>query len=248
MMFAQMATDHILADSFAKQMAAMTDKRTIAIFPCAEIQSCSTATRSAAFEAEGFRVVMNQPASLASTSYTSQCQTASNRGAEIMLLGMDGQSVMRFADNCSSIGFEPQWGIVGQAVIDAHATKPNLDGALVATPVAPWFEERVPAVSEFIGAMSTFAPAAARNGAAMQGWTSAKLFEAAARATDDPTTPEGILAGLYALDGDDLGGLTYPMAFSPDDANHSHRIRSCWYAAQISGGQFVSPDGGRRHC
>lgn len=248
MMFAQMATDHVLADSFAKQIAAMTDLRKIAIFPCAEIQSCTTATRAEAFEAQGFDVVMHQPASLASTSYASQCQSAQNRGAEIMLLGMDGQSVMRFADNCSSIGFEPLWGIVGQAVIDAHLEKPNLDGAVVATPVAPWFEDRVPGVGEFIQAMSTYAPAAPRNGAAMQGWVAAKLFEAAVRGADDPTTSEGVLNGLYGLNGNDLGGLTYPMTFSPDDENHSHRNQPCWYAAEIQSGQFVSRDGGKRHC
>jgi hypothetical protein len=82
----------------------------------------------------------------------------------------------------------------------------------------------------------------------MQGWVSAKMFEAAVLNSSDPTSSAGILEGLYALGGNDLGGLTQPLTFDAGASNNAGHIRGCWWDVRIEGGQFVSPNNGERTC
>ena len=53
------------------------------------------------------------------------------------------------------------------------------------------------------------------------------------------------LAGLDALDGDDLGGLTYPLRFTP---RHPAERRACWSVVVIERRQWTAPLGGRLGC
>ncbi|MGH9000303.1 MAG: hypothetical protein ACRDY7_13045, partial [Acidimicrobiia bacterium] len=77
----------------------------------------------------------------------------------------------------------------------------------------------------------------------INGWVSAKAFEAAAKgiAADATPTSADIVNGLYALDGDDLGGLTYPLRFEP---NKPKKKIACGYPVVSNGkGEFTTkPD------
>src|SRR5262245_63627784 len=96
--------------------------------------------------------------------------------------------------------------------------------------------------------MKTYAPGIVPDGSSIQGWVSARLLEAALRKATDPTTSAGILAGLYAIHGDDLGGLTYPISFTQGAANNAGNMPACYWVVKVQHGAFVSPDGGQRHC
>lgn len=251
MFFPQQASDARLALSFADGYATIARDlglSKIALLSCAEIQGCQTSTQGGPFRDAGLNVVYEARASLAQPSYTSQCLSARDKGAEIVVIGLDAQSAQRVADNCKSVGYTPKFGIVPQAVTLALASKSTFAGALVVLQTAPWFQTSIPGVAEFQQAMSTLAPGVEQNGSSIQGWTSAKMFEAAARNTGNPTTSAGILEGLYKLSGDDLGGLTYPLTFTEGAANNAGASPPCWWDVRIDGGKFVSPDGGKRHC
>ena len=75
----------------------------------------------------------------------------------------------------------------------------------------------------------------------MSGWTGGALFGAAAANLPAKPTPAAVFTALYALPKNDtLGGLTPPLKF------HSGAPASqvtCFFLAQIKGGQLTAPKG-----
>lgn len=251
MYFSQMANDTVLADTFAGEMATIGKPQgltKIAIVYCAEVQGCANATRPEAFQKRGLDPVYTAKVSLGQPDYTAQCLSARNAGAQMVFMGLDGQGVQRLADDCANIGYKPLFGHTAQGTALAELNRPSLEGTAVGAPTAPWFTSQVPAVAEFMSAMSRFAPGVTPDGAAIQGWTGGQLLEAALRAAPDPTTSSGILHGLWSIKGNDLGGLTYPISFRQGAPNNAESEQGCWWIVRIQGGRFVSPDGGQRHC
>jgi hypothetical protein len=135
-------------------------------------------------------------------------------------------------------------GTGGSSATAVLTADPQLDGMIIGMNVAPW-TVNTPAVSEFLSALKRYAPGVAPGGAAITGWVSAKLFQAAALHAPDPTTSQSILDGLWSIQGDDLGGLTQPLTFTQ---NQVAPQTLCYWVMQIKGGQYVSPNGGQRAC
>lgn len=251
MHFPQQPTDTFQGKSFAGMMAAAGKSQGITkvgIIYCTEIQGCGSSTRAEAFEGSGLEVVYRTAASLALPDYTAQCINARNADVQVLLLGMDTQSVQRIADSCTSVGFKPQWAAVPQVVSGVLTTKSNLEGLWAPATVAPWFETGLPGITEFVNATKRFAPGLDVGGSAMQGWVSGKLMQKAIERSDDPTTSAGLLQGLWSLKNEDLGGITLPLTFTKGAANNAATLRGCWWDVRISNGKFVSPNKGKRTC
>lgn len=68
----------------------------------------------------------------------------------------------------------------------------------------------------------------------IQGWVSAKIMIEGMKLADDPTTGEGIRAGLEKLNNLDLGGLAAPVSFSSDNHAGTNQIR----LAEVKDGKF----------
>ncbi|HMC05723.1 MAG TPA: hypothetical protein VKJ83_09655, partial [Actinomycetota bacterium] len=79
----------------------------------------------------------------------------------------------------------------------------------------------------------------------VNGWVSAKTFDIAARNLPDRPTNEDVLNGLWAVNGDSLGGLTYPLHF-PKMGNSPKK--ACWSAVVIRSQKFVAPNGSALTC
>jgi branched-chain amino acid transport system substrate-binding protein len=94
-------------------------------------------------------------------------------------------------------------------------------------------------------AFAQVAPGVEVNGAHAGGWVTAKTFEVAARNLPDRPTSPDVLGGLWAIDGDTLGGMTFPLTFPKDQPSPR---RSCWGLALIEGGKFVPPANGKLKC
>jgi hypothetical protein len=77
------------------------------------------------------------------------------------------------------------------------------------------------------------------------GWVSAKLFEAATQHLSEPPTSESILSGLWAMNNNDLGGLTYPLTFTK--GQNAPQV-FCTWIVQVKDGQWSSPNGNQRIC
>lgn len=68
----------------------------------------------------------------------------------------------------------------------------------------------------------------------VQGWVAAKIMVEGIKLADDPTTGEGIRAGLEKITNMDLQGLAAPVTFSADNHAGTNQIR----LAQVKDGKF----------
>lgn len=68
----------------------------------------------------------------------------------------------------------------------------------------------------------------------VQGWVAAKIMVEGIKLADDPTTGEGIRAGLEKISNLDLQGLAAPVTFTADNHAGTNQIR----LAQVKGGKF----------
>lgn len=68
----------------------------------------------------------------------------------------------------------------------------------------------------------------------VQGWVAAQILIEGIKLADDPTTGEGIRAGLEKLSSLDLGGLAAPVTFTPENHAGTNQIR----LAKVENGKF----------
>ena len=61
----------------------------------------------------------------------------------------------------------------------------------------------------------------------------------------EPPTAESVLNGLWSIQNDSLGGLTYPLTFVRDQPAER---KACWFGFAVKDGIWVSPDGFKLHC
>src|SRR5439155_985372 len=173
----------------------------------------------------GFELVYHARPSLTQPDYTGECISARQAGAEVMITILDNNSMLRVARSCARQSYHPTYGFFDNVTLPSVAQDPAADGAVVAAKAPPWVGRDLPGLAEIHQAFAEAAPGVEVNGASVNGWVSAKTFEDAARNLPDKATNEDVLNGLWSLDGDSLGGLTYPLHF-PKMANSPRK--ACW--------------------
>ena len=223
------------------EIAVAQGKSKMAILACNEAQICKNLTGDMPkFAPEfGLKVVSQAQASLAQPDYTAECLAARNAGADIMFLAFDPNSYGRVANSCNSVGYKPLYSIVPDAT-NSVATIDAMDGAVVYSGVFPWFDTSHPAIAEMHRAMQLYTPRAEADQTAGIAWVASQLFEKAARGRLSATpTSQDILSGLWSIQNDNLGGLTYPIAFIK---GQNAPIKHCWWAVVIKGRAFTSPN------
>ena len=92
---------------------------------------------------------------------------------------------------------------------------------------------------------ATYGGGLALSVASAVGWAGGKLMERAARTISEPPTTESLLAGLWTIKGDTLGGLTPPLTFVQ---NEPPARLTCWFNLTIAQRTWVSPDGFKLSC
>ena len=193
----------------------------------------------------GLQLAYQGKASLAQPDFTANCLAARNEGAEILYLALDANSYARFGKGCASVGYKPRYGIAQPVMLAELATDPNLQGSPGVSYTAPFFFGANPAIGRFQQAMARYAAKAPLTGSASLGWSAAELLGAAARHLPATPTPADILEGVWALAGDDLGGLTAPLRFKRD----APTVPSvCYWQVLVADNRYQTPDNGQRHC
>jgi branched-chain amino acid transport system substrate-binding protein len=223
------------------------NKTKLATLTCVEAQSCGDADAYLAAGAKdvGLTVVYRARASITQPDYTTECLQARNAGAELFYVVFDLPSIGRLAQSCARQGYKPIYVLGSIAGVD-QAKDPNLDGTTFGSGAFPWFLTNTPARAEFNQAFKTYDPNFKVDTLAATGWTAAKMFEAAAiNAIGDEPKAADVLKGLYALNGNELGGLTYPLRFSEGQKPPK---TSCFHLITIRNGAWVSDDGGKLQC
>jgi branched-chain amino acid transport system substrate-binding protein len=222
-------------------------KTKVATLTCEEAQFCTDANNIWPKEAPsvGFQVVSQGRASLAQPDFTSECLAAKDANAQVLLMAMDTNSVGRVASDCARVGFHPVLSFATTVTVDRMKSDPNLDGTVLALPLAPWFQDSVADVAQYRDTMARYSPGNTPTASGENGWAAAKLFELAESRASDPTTSAGILDGLWSIKNESLGGLIPSTTFTKDQ--NAPEVK-CWTVVVISGGQFTAPEGGQMHC
>ena len=230
--------------SIAQQVLPRGKKR-LGTLICVEAEQCNTADRLVAETAReaGLDVVYRGRASLAQPDFTAECLSARKENVEVFFIGLDPNSVGRVTTACARQGYHP---IYAPLISDAgQKDNPELAGAVALSPVFPYFQSGTPATDEFQAAVRDYGGGVALSVGSAVGWAAGKLLERAAGAISEPPTTESLLAGLWSIKADTLGGLTSPRTFVQDQP--PSRI-TCWFNLTIAQRAWVSPDGFRLNC
>lgn len=233
----------------AAQVAIPAGKTKLGSVVCIEGQTCLDAERTWSKSAQnlGFEYVSKSQASIAQPDFTAECLRARNAGVEVLLVGLDQNSVRRVSAACGRQAYRPIFVSAPVTIVDEWKDDPNLDNSLAAPNTFPYFQSGTPGTDEFQRAARLFGGGAAPQQQGLTvGWVAGKLLERAAANLPEPPTSEAILRGLWSIKDDALGGLTQPLTFVED--RPVTPISSCWFTIAIRGRAWVSVDGFKLHC
>jgi branched-chain amino acid transport system substrate-binding protein len=223
-------------------------KTKVATVACVEAAACAAVDHVAPTYAPkfGLNLVYRARVTITQPDYTSNCQGAQAAGAQIFILGVDANSQERLARSCSQINYRPLYVTASNAEVPQELSDPHLDGEAIGMNVLPWVVTGNPSIAQYLHVLAQYAPGLpADDAAAITGWVSAKLFEAATHNLSDPPTSQSILDGLWSIKNNDLGGLTQPLTFTK---NQPAPQVFCYWSLQIKSGKYVSPNNGLRTC
>ena len=194
----------------------------------------------------GWDLVYQTNASLGQPDFTAQCLAARNAGVQFFMAAIDPNSMDRIIASCLRQGYHPVFGELQAMAADSQKGDPKFEGIVATSNVFPYFQSGTPATDEFQEAMRTLGRDTAKPGVGLaQGWVAGKLLEKAATHLPEPPTSAAILAGLWSIRDDTLGGLTNPITFMQDQPA---KPQGCWYDMTIRNGQWKAPNGFRLNC
>jgi branched-chain amino acid transport system substrate-binding protein len=250
MYFPQAPTGQAIVETFALgsgRYAVPRGKTRFGTLTCAEVPDCPKLEQAFAKheKSSGYQYVYKGRASLAQPDFTAECLAARNAGVELLSLLMDSGSQNRIGVSCARQGYFPMYQIPAAAVRDEIKGNPNFDGALAILSTFPYFQSGTPATDEYQEAMRSFGQGALLGPGMAVGWVAGKLFEKAAGDLPEPPTTAALLAGLWRIHGDTLGGLTYPLNFIE---NQPPKLVACWFNMVVQKSKWVSPDEYRLNC
>lgn len=221
----------------------------LAAFYCAEVpRSCGPEAASKHLQVGspvvkslGGEVLISQKASLVAPSFTSQCIAAKRAGVDAIILGLDGASVGRLAENCAAQDYRPL--IVGISLglsanlVDYPAVNNNFIAPLQ---FFPWVDTSLPATKKYNDDMVKYFGRLLGGPSPSMGYASGILAAEAVKAglPANPTSADMVKA-MYTIKNNTLGGLTVPLTFTtkvPRDG-----ITSCYFVVSIINGTFAAP-------
>ena len=203
----------------------------VAAITCNEVPFCTGYTNNAEKYAKeaGFKLVYNGSVSMTQPDYTSACIQAKNAGAQALALGMVDSAANRVKRSCKSVGLDVPMISNGTA-FSAATPGEGMDGAWIASGVR-FTPPSDPAVAEWLAAMKQYVPGTVATANGGIGWVSAKVFELAAKAMPDTPTSQAVLDGLWAIKGNDIGGMTKPLTYVKDQP--AVQSPGCWFATKM---------------
>jgi branched-chain amino acid transport system substrate-binding protein len=219
----------------------------IGTLSCVEAAVCTTLYKNAPALAQqrSTTVVYQGQTSLGSPDYTANCLSAKSAGVQMFVIALDANSLQRVANDCATVGFRPTFATLGSNAQDALTQNAALDGMVAGLQTIPPFATGNAAVAHYRSVLGQHLADARYSFNSILGWTAAQLFEVAVSRAKDPTTSAAILAGLYSIKHNDLGGLTGPLTFT---RGQNAPAMTCWWQVVIADGKYTSPNGATRTC
>jgi branched-chain amino acid transport system substrate-binding protein len=232
---------------FATAARSVPGKTRVAAISCVEAPICSGSYGVAPAYAAKYHLnlVYRGQVSVGQPDYTATCQAMSNAGADIMILALDANSIVRLIRSCHSVNYSRPIVTASISVPGPQTGDAAFDGMFLEAVIRPYFDTSNPAVAEFRNTLAQYAPGLERDLNSETGWVGAKLFALAARNISGPATSQSLLDGLWSIKNNDLNGLTAPLSFSKDQ---NAATPLCFWLMQLHPAGASSPDGFQRTC
>jgi branched-chain amino acid transport system substrate-binding protein len=213
----------------------------LGVLTCLEAALCSSLYGSAPelAKANGLELAYRAQASLTQPSFTPSCQAAKNAGVQLLVGGLDTNSLIRLVKNCKSIGFAPKYITGGPLVAPPLIADDAADGFYVASYTSLYTEDTNAQIAAMKAALAKFAPGVPPSISATAGWASAQLFQYALERADSPD-PAGLLKALGTVKNNDLNGLTAPLSFQLGKAPPR---TACYWIGQVKANALAEPSG-----
>ena len=208
---------------------------------CSEDPNCASAVplTKADTASNGIQLAYQASFSASSPNFTAQCLAAQQAGVQALFVAGASQSAnQRVLDNCASQHYLPTAiaavGTLGSAV----AKDPQVPVQWGYTGTLPWFVQNA-STATFDQVMGSYLTKAISPPLVMGTWTGLQLFAAAAKNVSATPTAQDIYDGLYALNGETLGGLTAPLTFKKGQPNQDN----CFFVYEVKNGTYSTPQG-----
>jgi branched-chain amino acid transport system substrate-binding protein len=236
-----LGADDGIAWSFLLNIAAQTTKKRIALIYCREVSQCEHQRRAikSKLPYAGLEFVYEAQVSIAQPDYTAEMLGAQRAGAEVILGLVDTASLIRLARSAHRQGYQPAF--TGPHNLEADQTLAGgqeVEGFLVPSRLPPYSTS--PLMADYRRAMAEYQPGEELGGAGSGGFIVGRLLEKLAPVIGEPVTSQGLIAALYTLRGETLGGLLPGISF-PRDPDRRH-VNLCIVPTTIKGGAFVAHD------
>jgi branched-chain amino acid transport system substrate-binding protein len=251
MYFPQMTVGHFIPAAIliaVKTLAVPQGKSKFASLVCIEVATCTSIGKAIPGIAPkyGIQVVYQGSTSFATPDFTSYCQSMQQAGAQVVLIGLETNSIRRMISNCGNIGFHPLFMSSMVQVTPDLAKDPKADGFIIDSLVAPYNDTSNPQVAAMQQAFKQYSPGVTPDFTTLVGWTSATLFGAAAAHDPKALTSQSILQGLWSIKNNDLGGITAPLTFN--QGQNAPGGQSCVWSLAAKNGVFQQTGPPGRQC
>jgi branched-chain amino acid transport system substrate-binding protein len=213
----------------------------LGVVTCVESSACTYGrdyTVNGGASKAGETLVYQSDVSLTQPDFTAQCLGARSADAQVLLLGLDTNSISRFAASCSRQNYHPLYVATAVQASLGLEGNPDLEGFLTASPVFPFMRGDTPASAEFHQAIQQYAPSLRPSGAAAFGWAAGQVLARAAAGVGAQPTSQDILNGLWSLHNETVNGLTPPLTYAK---NQPSPPVHCYFLIEIRSGKWTSP-------
>jgi branched-chain amino acid transport system substrate-binding protein len=226
-----------------------SDKRKVSIIYCRESPTCKSsrdAIVNQIAKIAGLQVVHEAQVTITAPDYTAEALSAKNAGAEVIIGAMDTYSLPRLAKAAHRQGWYPDidmnWSGHDQRFPDIGGQDVE-DHFLIGAGMPHWTS---PKLNDFRGAMQKYVPGGVLASWSEMAWGAGKLIEVIGKDLPAKPTSADFLKGLYALNGETLGGLVPPLAYQ--EGKGSDQSNFCIIPMRIHNKQYIPKDGDNFTC
>lgn len=178
------------------------------------------------------------------------CLAAKNKGADGLIIIENSAIVAKFADICAQQNYRPIQVNVSGTSGAAWTESENMNGAIAAVSTASRASD-IPPIATMVAALKKYAPGVVTgdqyNTLDVDAWAGGQMFarvgEVAGLTPD--STSEDVLAGLYALEGETLNGLTVPITYMETPGPAAPAFTTSYFLETVKDGQFAPLNGGK---
>jgi branched-chain amino acid transport system substrate-binding protein len=187
----------------------------------------------------GFKIVWEAQASIAAPDYTSEMLAAKSAGVKAMIDVIDNYSVLRIQRSAQRHGFTVIHSVQHSMFDSRFEGMPELEGVYTSSSVPMW--NLSPKMADYRDALKKYVPGGFASAWGATPWVGGKLLEKLAKAFPPNPTPADVLAGLYSLNNETLGGLLPGISYYKGE---THKMTNmCMVPVVMKDKKFVPRDG-----